>query len=150
VSEPERIIEILGLDPLPDEGGWYRRSYGDDRSCSVILYLMTADDGFSAMHLLDADEVFTYVAGAPAEMLQLHADGSTATHRIGVDLEAGERPQVVVPAGVWQGTKSLGRWTLLTTTVSPAYTDEIFHLGDRAELTTRWPAAAVAIAARTR
>jgi predicted cupin superfamily sugar epimerase len=116
----------------------------------VILYLMTADGGFSAMHLLDADEVFTHVSGAPAEMLQLHPDGSTSTHRIGMDLGAGEQPQVVVPAGVWQGTIPLGDWTLLTTTVSPAYTDAIFHLGDRADLVARWPSASDAIAARTR
>jgi predicted cupin superfamily sugar epimerase len=149
-GERDRLVEALALGPLPGEGGWYRRSYGDDRACSVILYLMTAGDGFSAMHLLDADEVFTYVAGAAAEMLQLHPDGSASTHLIGMDLDRGQRPQVVVPAGVWQGTVPLGDWTLLTTTVSPAYSDEIFHLGDRDELTARWPAAAGAIAARTR
>ena len=144
------IVAALGLEPLPDEGGWYRRNYGDGGRCSVILYLMTAGDGFSAMHLLDADEVFTYVSGAPAEMLQLHPDGSTTTHRIGMELDAGELPQVVVPAGVWQGTVPLGEWTLLTTTVSPAYTDDIFRLGERAELAARWPGAAGAITARTR
>jgi len=151
------VVEALGLEPLPHEGGWFRRSFGDGAAdtCSVILYLMSArtDDGgsgFSAMHLLDATEVFTFVAGAPAEMLLLHPDGSTSRPRLGVHLARGETPQVVVPAGVWQGTVTLGAWTLVTTTVSPTYTDDIFHLGARDELIARWPDAAAAIVARTR
>jgi len=146
------VIDRLGLAPLPDEGGWFRRTLGDgpDDTCSVILYVMTGAGGFSAMHLLDAAEVFTFVAGAPADLLMLRPDGSSSTHRLGIDLAAGEQPQVVVPAGVWQGTVSTGDWTLVTTTVSPPYTDDVFHLGDRDDLTARWPAAAGAIAARIR
>jgi predicted cupin superfamily sugar epimerase len=151
------VVEALGLEPLPHEGGWYRRTFGDGDgdTCSVILYLMSAgtDDGgsgFSAMHVLDATEVFTFVAGAPAEMLLLHPDGSTSRPRLGVDLAGGEMPQVVVPAGVWQGTVTLGDWTLVTTTVSPTYADELFRLGVRDELIARWPGAAEGIVARTR
>lgn len=146
----ETLIGALGLEPLPDEGGWFRRNFGDGERCSVILYLMAGDGGFSAMHVLDAAEVFTYVGGSPAEMLLLHPDGSAAIHRLGIDIAQGEAPQVIVPAGVWQGTVPLGPWTLLTTTVSPAYTDELFQLGDRSELTAGWPAVADAITARTR
>ena len=39
----------------------------------------------------------------------------------GVDLEAGERPQAVVPGGAWQSAKSLGPWTLVGCTVAPGF-----------------------------
>ena len=34
---------------------------------------------------------------------------------------AGERPQAVVPAGVWQKARSLGDWTLVGCTVAPGF-----------------------------
>ncbi|HQF30909.1 MAG TPA: cupin domain-containing protein, partial [Hyphomicrobiales bacterium] len=34
---------------------------------------------------------------------------------------AGERPQIVVPAGVWQSATSLGAWTLVGCTVAPGF-----------------------------
>jgi predicted cupin superfamily sugar epimerase len=40
---------------------------------------------------------------------------------LGHDLASGARPQVIVPAGVWQSAVSLGAWTLTGCTVSPAF-----------------------------
>ena len=69
---------------------------------------------------------------------------------MGDDLAAGQRPQVVVPAGVWQGSSTCGEWTLLGTTMTPPYTDEGFELGRRDELLADWPSAAGRIAELTR
>ena len=41
--------------------------------------------------------------------------------RLGKDLEAGERPQAVVPAHAWQMARPLGDWTLVGCTVAPAF-----------------------------
>jgi hypothetical protein len=40
---------------------------------------------------------------------------------LGPDLEAGERPQAVVPAHAWQAAESLGDWTLAGCTVAPGF-----------------------------
>jgi predicted cupin superfamily sugar epimerase len=40
---------------------------------------------------------------------------------LGPDLAAGERPQVVVPAGCWQSARPLGRYALVGCTVSPGF-----------------------------
>jgi hypothetical protein len=40
---------------------------------------------------------------------------------LGTDLAAGERPQVVVPAGVWQSAERLADWVLVGCTVFPAF-----------------------------
>jgi len=47
---------------------------------------------------------------------------------LGPDLTTGQRPQLVVPAGDWQSAVSLGEWTLVGCTVSPAFRFEDFEL----------------------
>ena len=64
-----------------------------------------------------------FYAGDPLEL----AVGQAA-HVLGADLAAGQRPQVVVPAGVWQSAVPLGAWTLVGCTVSPAFEMEGFEL----------------------
>ena len=44
-----------------------------------------------------------------------------AAHHLGPDLARGQRPQLVVPEGHWQTATSLGAWTLVGCTVSPAF-----------------------------
>jgi uncharacterized protein len=61
--------------------------------------------------------------GAPLALTLANADGEPRRHelRLGADLLAGERPQAVVPAGVWQRAASLGPWTLVGCTVAPGF-----------------------------
>jgi predicted cupin superfamily sugar epimerase len=47
---------------------------------------------------------------------------------LGSDLRAGERPQAVVPAGIWQAAASLGAWTLVGCTVAPGFQFGTFEL----------------------
>ena len=51
------------------------------------------------------------------------AENERDTRRMssGIDLAAGARPQVVVPAGAWQSAQSLGDWTLVGCTVAPGF-----------------------------
>ena len=42
----------------------------------------------------------------------------------------GQRPQVVVDVGEWQHAQSLGDWTLVGCTVSPAFTMESFEMAE--------------------
>lgn len=49
------------------------------------------------------------------------ADGAVEARSLGADLEAGQQPQLVVRAGDWQSARSLGAWTLVGCTVSPAF-----------------------------
>jgi hypothetical protein len=61
--------------------------------------------------------------------------------RLGNRLDEGERPQVVVRRGVWQGSRLAagGAWALLGCTVSPGFEFEDYEAGERAELCARWP-----------
>lgn len=144
----DEVAELLGLVPLPGEGGRWAQTLLDGDS-SAIHYLLT-DGDFSAMHRLAGPEVYHHYAGAPAALLLLFPDGSAAEVLMGDDLVAGQRPQVVVPAGVWQGSSTRGEWTLLGTTMAPPYADEGFELGRRDDLVADWPSAAERIAELTR
>ena len=48
--------------------------------------------------------------------------------RLGTDFGIGEQPQAVAPRGVWQAARSLGAWTLVGCTVSPAFEFANFEL----------------------
>src|ERR1700761_4715112 len=135
----EKVKEILKLEPLQGEGGWFVQTYaagekiaasqfGDDRysgsrSTSTAIYYLLEPDTFSEMHCLASDEVFHHYLGGAVEMLQLHPDGRRETLLIGPDLAAGQRPQVLVPRGVWQGARLLlaEGFALLGCTVSPGF-----------------------------
>lgn len=141
---PDELAARLDLRPLPGEGGLFRRTHLDEHS-TAILYLLARDD-FSALHRLPGPEVWHFHAGSPLRLLLLHPDGSaTRPH-----LDAEHCPQLVVPGGVWQGAVSTASWTLVGTTMAPAYRDGDLELGDRAELTERYPAYAEAIHELTR
>jgi predicted cupin superfamily sugar epimerase len=61
--------------------------------------------------------------------LLLSPDGKTTTAlTLGPDLMAGERPQIVIGKTVWQSAQSLGAWTLVGCTVSPAFEYRGFEL----------------------
>lgn len=164
----EEVKNLLGLKPHPREGGWYVRTYeaaefvdagafgdgryaGPRRTGTAIFYLLEPDT-FSEMHRLKSDEVFHFYAGDAVEMLQLFSDGSGKRVVIGNDLVAGERPQVVVERGVWQGSRLIagGRWALLGCTVSPGFEFEDYDAGERAELCLGWPEFVTEITALTR
>ena len=83
-------------------------------------------------------------------MLLLHPDGSHSTPILGSDLKNGHRPQLIVPKGVWQGSLTLGDWSLVGTTMAPPYEDDDFELGDREFLKTGWPKASSRIGELTR
>jgi uncharacterized protein len=148
VSEGARVAELLGLEPLPGEGGLFRRTHIDAHS-SAIYYLLLAPD-FSAMHRLTATETYHWYAGSPLRLLLLDGDGRVAEPVLGPDLAAGQRPQIVVPAGTWQGSRPAGEWSLVGTTTAPPFDWDGFELGERAALTARHPAAADRITALTR
>jgi predicted cupin superfamily sugar epimerase len=161
--EPEtadEVIAALGLQPHPREGGWFVETWRDARPVDVpgvrsshlhtAIYYLLSPTSTSAMHRLPGDEVFHHYAGDPVEMTLLFPDGRHAHVTLGPDLAAGERPQVVVPGGTWQGSllREGGRYALLGCTMAPGFAYEDYEDGDVDALARAWPAAAEAIAAR--
>jgi uncharacterized protein len=134
VRPGQQLIASLDLAPHP-EGGWYRRTWeaeageGERPGGSAIYYLLMQGE-VSSPHRIDATEVWHFYAGDPLELSLEWPDGSRALHVVGPDVAAGQSPQVVVEAGVWQSARPLGRFCLVGATVTPAFTFEGFELRD--------------------
>ena len=157
-AEPTSVTELvraLQLEPHP-EGGYFRETYRSSRvdargrSTSTLIYFLLAAGQVSKLHRIDADEGWHLYLGGPLEIHEFDAerpDASPLVTRLGTDLERGERPQHVVPAGRWFGA-TLGErapYALVGCSVAPGFEFASFELGDRAELTRAFPKASEAI-----
>jgi len=144
------IKALLNLEPHPIEGGSFRQTYvsagtvdlprGRRTQGTAIHYLLEAG-AFSEMHVLASDEIFHFYLGDPVEMLQLHPDGRSVLFTLGPDLQAGQHVQLVVPAGVWQGTRLIGdgKLALLGCTVTPGFDYSDYRNASYDELVKSWP-----------
>ena len=119
------------------EGGWYLETYrhaattlanGGVRSLATAIYFLLKAGERSHWHRVDAAEIWHWHAGAPLELRIASAGEPTATHILGNDVVAGQRPQAIVPAHAWQSARSLGDWTLVGCTVAPGFRFEGFEL----------------------
>jgi predicted cupin superfamily sugar epimerase len=152
----QQVIDRLGLVPLTIEGGYFRETYRSalsipanalpndytgDRNVSTAIYYLLTPDTFSVIHRVKSDEVFHFYAGDPVEMLQLWPDSTARRVIIHNDLASGHEPQLVVPAGVWQGCRLIpgGQWALMGCTVAPGFDYADYEPGDRDELIKLYP-----------
>jgi len=157
----DEIKGLLRLEPHPIEGGWFRRTYTSNgtvelprgrRTQGTAIYYLLEPGTFSEMHVLGSDEIFHFYLGDPVEMLQLHPDGRSALFTLGPDLPASQQVQLVVPGGVWQGTRLIGdgKVALLGCTVTPGFDYADYRNATYAELAEKWPDQAELIRALTR
>lgn len=63
MDDIQKIIDILGLTPLSQEGGLFRSSYrspakADGRDMGSAIYFMLTGQGYSHLHRLCTDEVY--------------------------------------------------------------------------------------------
>lgn len=135
----EEVKDLLKLQPHQNEGGFFVETYRSEYS-TAIYYLLTPET-FSALHRLPHDEIYHFYVGDPVELLQLLPDGTGNMVTIGTDLTAGMQPQVVVPKGVWQGSrlKPGGTFALLGTTMAPGFSVKDYESGYRDKLIERYP-----------
>jgi predicted cupin superfamily sugar epimerase len=134
------LAESLDLEAHP-EGGWFRRTWtaparaqlpdGRDRAAaSAILFHLPAGES-SEWHRVRSDELWIAQVGRVA--LELGGTGPapagvTTVAILGVDVAAGEAPQVLVPAGTWQCTRPGAADALVACVVSPEFHFDDFEL----------------------
>ena len=157
----EVLIRELGLTPHP-EGGFFRETYRAEplpfalpdrgpRSASTAIYFLLAGADFSAFHRVRSDEVWHHYAGAPLEVHTLEPTRGHEVFVVGPNIEGGERPQYVVPAGVLQAARVRGTgFALVGCTVAPGFDFADFEMPPRAELLASFPAHAAVVRDLTR
>jgi predicted cupin superfamily sugar epimerase len=170
------LAATLGLEPHR-EGGFFRETYraaetvttarGERAASTAILFLVTAS-AISHLHRLASDELWVFQGGLPLEVVTLTVVGDLEARVLGDPAEAAvaltpsasdvpPRPQVLVPAGSWQGARLAGgphlpasrAWGLVSCIVTPGFEYGDFELGEREELMRAYPQHAEVIRAFT-
>ena len=152
----QHIIELLGLQPHPTEGGYYRETYRSEetipsdalpkrysqsKSFGTAIYYLLIPHTCSLIHRLPTDELFHFYLGNPVIMLMLRPDLTSEVLTLGHDLDHGHQTQVVVPRDTWQGSllSEGGTFSLLGTTMAPGFDFSDYEYGNRDALTGYYP-----------
>jgi len=165
MDRAQELIEALGMIPHPERGHYvetYRAPlavagdslpHGGPRAASTAIYfLVTRAQPTTYLHRLKSDELFHLYEGGPLEVLLLGATGAGEVRRLGLDVAAGERPQLIIAAGTWFAVE-LGAGAshcLFGCTVAPGFDFADFELAAGPELAARYPDHAARIARMTR
>jgi predicted cupin superfamily sugar epimerase len=166
VSRVRELIDNLGLAPHPERGHYvetYRAPLttgelppphaGARAASTAIYFLVTREEPTTYLHRLLSDEMFHLYEGGPLDVLLLGPTGPGEVRRLGTNVAAGERPQLLIPAGTWFATElaePAASHCLIGCTVAPGFEFADFELAQGAELAARYPAHAARIARMTR
>lgn len=152
----QSIIRSLNLLPHP-EGGYFKETYrssgnipqsaltnnfsGDRNYCTGIYFLLTSDN-FSAFHRIKQDEMWHFYSGSTLYVHIIDEKGTYTRVEVGIDLENGQQPQFVVPAGCWfaSSVKDKDSYSLVGCTVAPGFDFDDFELAERSALINQYPA----------
>jgi len=160
------LIDRLALIPHP-EGGYYRETHRDDfeldhlaprfearRSASTAIYYLLGRDDFSALHRIASAEVWHHYLGATLTVHVFDSEGSYSSVRVGKNFAKGDRPQAVVPARAWFGSRiepsDSGEYALVGCTVAPGFDFADFELGSRERMLEEHPGYEGVVIALTR
>lgn len=155
MTDYERIVEGLGLQPHP-EGGYYRETYRSedriredalpsgfvgDRHCSTAIYYLLGPGDFSAFHRIRSDETWHFYKGAGLILHVLTDGGGCESVLLGDGAERGEVFQATVKAGRWFASEpsTPDGYALVGCTVSPGFDFRDFEMADAETLAAGWP-----------
>jgi uncharacterized protein len=129
------------------EGGYYKEFYRSslktgDRSLSTTIYFLLEKEQISHFHQLTADEIWFFHHGAALIVHCIDAEGNLWEHRLGMNLESGEQPQLLIPAGTIFASEMSDKnsFALVSCMVSPGFEFEDFKLYSKKELIKKYPA----------
>jgi len=130
-----KLARLLDLAPHP-EGGWFRQTwraplsvrppgYEGSRVSATGIYYLLGPGEQSVWHQVRSDELWLHHQGVPLALRIGGAGDEPGDHRevvLGADLEHGQVPQVLVPAGHWQSARPLVEGSVLVScVVSPGF-----------------------------
>ena len=128
----EYYIEHLEMEPHV-EGGYFKECLleKEERNLWSSIYFMLAKGEVSHFHRLKSDEVWYYHDGNALTIYMIDEAGKLTAAKLGLDLEKGEVPQVLVPKGMIFGSAMEEEgFSLVGCMVSPCFKYEEFELFD--------------------
>ncbi|MEH7009787.1 cupin domain-containing protein [Neobacillus niacini] len=148
-------VSKLGLSPHP-EGGYYKRTFESDEQINdnelsvnfegvrklytSIYFLLTSED-VSHFHRLKSDELWYYHGGSSLSIHVIDESGEYQEIKLGMNLDDGEVPQVLVKKNSIFGSSVSEKDTcsLVGCMVSPGFEFRDFELFTQKELLDKYP-----------
>jgi predicted cupin superfamily sugar epimerase len=151
----EYFIENLEMDSHV-EGGYFKEVYKnshritdetldlefkDERALSTTIYFLLTSGQVSRFHQLKFDEIWFYHYGCPMIIHMIDEMGAYTRAKLGLDIKAGEKAQIVVPANVIFGAEPMveNSFSLVSCMVSPGFDFRDFVLFEEQELISTYP-----------
>ena len=138
------LRRALRLTPHP-EGGAFAEVYtspvkAGGRPIAGSIYFLLEGEEISHMHQIDCDEIWYFHEGGGMRITVLDG-GQVSRILLGHDLDKGQTPMAVVPAGALFASENIDKnsYTLVSCATAPAFTYDTFRLIDKAELKSDWP-----------
>ncbi|HGG0417692.1 cupin domain-containing protein [Clostridium botulinum] len=154
MKDANYFIEELHMTAHP-EGGYYKESFisaenitdsdltttfEDKRILWTSIYFLLRNGEVSNFHRLKSDEMWYYHSGSPLTIYMITPEGEFITEQLGLDIEKGEKPQVLVPKNYIFGSAMNNKgYALVGCMVSPGFEFRDFELFERDTLLNLYP-----------
>lgn len=155
MNNSEYWINKLELIKHP-EGGYFKETYKNTenisdkeltavfegtRSLATSIYFLLNSGEVSHFHRLKSDELWYFHAGSALTIYVIDQDGSLLEFKLGLNIENGESPQIIVPAGSIFGSSmnEENSYSLVGCMVSYGFDFRDFKLFKRDELLNLYP-----------
>lgn len=147
----QQLIQALGLEPHPTEGGYFKRTYtaavtapcaAGIRPCLTSIYYLLSDDSrIGYLHKNQSDIIHYFHSGSAIRYWIIHPEGRLETAILGNDLAQGQTPQLTVHGGCWKASELIaGEYGLLSEAVSPGFDYQDMELASAAIIRQHFPA----------
>ncbi len=144
-----KLVNTFNLIEHP-EGGWYKETYrssvntntkNGERSLLTSIYFLLSSANQSHFHKIESDEIWFYHEGSPLSVHTISPDGEYTILKVGLNLDNGEHPQVLVPKGTIFGSTvdESNSYSFVSCAVAPGFDFNDFYLHTRKELLEAFP-----------
>ncbi|CAM2889474.1 cupin domain-containing protein [Hathewaya histolytica] len=152
IKSADYFIKNLNMISHP-EGGYYKESLISDETLNLnrhdkkiernlwtSIYFLLQNGEVSNFHRLQSDELWYYHSGSSLTIYMISPEGKLTKKFLGLNLEKGETPQVLVPKGYIFGSAMNNEdYALVGCMVSPGFHFDDFELIKRDELLNMYP-----------
>ena len=145
MNSAKYYIKKLNMTPHV-EGGYFKEVlvsndlFKEDKNLFSSIYFLLETGEVSNFHRLSSDEMWYYHAGESLTIYMINPEGELITKQLGLNIEKGELPQVLVPKGyIFGSAMNNDGFALVGCMVAPAFTFEDFELFKRDDLLNMYP-----------
>lgn len=140
------FVKNLNMISHP-EGGFYKESFVSGQNISnrgldieseeskklwTSIYFLLRDGEVSNFHRLKSDEMWYYHSGSPLTIYMITPEGELITEELGLNIEKGEKPQILVPKNyIFGSAMNNTGYALVGCMVSPGFEFKDFELFER-------------------